>query len=72
MTHQPLSALSRDDLASLLEKQQAAYDELKASGLTGYSVLKADSLAAATTLAKGCPVLAHGGAVEVYEVYPVM
>jgi hypothetical protein len=43
-----------------------------ASGLTGYSVLKADSLAAATTLAKGCPVLAHGGAVEVYEVLPVM
>ena len=33
MTHQPLSALSRDDLASLLQKQQAAYDELKASGL---------------------------------------
>lgn len=33
MTHQPLSALSPDDLASLLEKQQAAYDELKASGL---------------------------------------
>ncbi len=33
MTHQPLSALSRDDLASLLEKQQTAYAELKARGL---------------------------------------
>lgn len=33
MTHQPLSALSRDDLATLLEQQQAAYAELKAHGL---------------------------------------
>lgn len=38
-----------------------------ASGLTGYSVLAADSLAAATDLAKGCPVLTNGGSVEVYE-----
>jgi len=34
VTHQPLSALSRDDLATLLEQQQAAYAELKARGLT--------------------------------------
>ena len=33
MTHQPLSALSSDDLATLLQQQQAAYAELKASGL---------------------------------------
>ena len=33
MTHQPLSALSSDDLATLLEQQQAAYAELKAGGL---------------------------------------
>ena len=38
-----------------------------ASGLTGYSVLKADSLDAATELAKGCPLLGNGGGVEVYE-----
>ncbi|HUR86183.1 MAG TPA: YciI family protein [Solirubrobacteraceae bacterium] len=37
------------------------------SGLTGYSVLTADSLDAATELAKGCPLLADGGGVEVYE-----
>jgi hypothetical protein len=42
------------------------------SALTGYSVLSADSLAAATELAKGCPVLAAGGSVEVYETVPVM
>ncbi len=38
-----------------------------ASSLTGYSVLKADSLDAATELAQGCPILSNGGAVEVYE-----
>jgi hypothetical protein len=42
------------------------------SGLTGYSVLSADSLAAASELAKGCPVLASGGSVEVYEALNVM
>jgi hypothetical protein len=42
------------------------------SALTGYSVLSADSLAAASELAKGCPVLAAGGTVEVYETIPVM
>src|SRR6266581_7652699 len=36
------------------------------SGLTGYSILKADSLAAANTMAKGCPVLSSGGTIEVY------
>lgn len=42
------------------------------SGLTGYSVLTADSLDAATEMAKGCPVFAVGGRVEVYETFEVM
>jgi len=42
------------------------------SGLTGFSVVSADSLDAASALAKGCPVIAHGGAVEVYEALQVM
>ncbi len=42
------------------------------SGLTGYSLLQADSLDAASKLAKGCPVLAAGGSVEVYETFEVM
>jgi hypothetical protein len=42
------------------------------SGLTGYSVLQADSLAAATEMAKGCPVLSGGGSVDVYETFAVM
>lgn len=40
--------------------------------LTGYSVLAADSLDAATELAQGCPVLGNGGSVEVYETIEVM
>ena len=42
------------------------------SGLSGYSVLRADSLDAAAELAKGCPVLANGGSVDVYETIEVM
>jgi hypothetical protein len=37
-------------------------------GLTGYSVVSAESLESAVELAKGCPVLEVGGAVDVYEV----
>jgi hypothetical protein len=42
------------------------------SSLTGYSILSAETLNAATDLAKGCPVLARGGSVEVYETFQVM
>jgi len=35
--------------------------------LSGYSIVSADSLDAAVELAKGCPVLGIGGAVDVYE-----
>jgi hypothetical protein len=36
-------------------------------GLTGYSIVSAESLDSAVELAKGCPVLEVGGAVDVYE-----
>jgi hypothetical protein len=35
--------------------------------MTGYSIVSADSLESAVQLAKGCPVLEIGGAVDVYE-----
>jgi YCII-related domain len=38
-----------------------------ASGLGGYSIINADSLDDAVSKADGCPILAAGGAVEVYE-----
>lgn len=39
--------------------------------LTGYSVIEADSLDTAVTLAKGCPIFASGGSVEVGETVPM-
>lgn len=38
-----------------------------AAGLTGYSVISADSLDSATGMAGGCPILTGGGSVDVYE-----
>ncbi len=43
------------------------YTEIKES-ILGYSIIKADSLEAATELAKGCPGLAVGGNVEIREI----
>jgi len=42
-----------------------------ASGLGGYSVIEAASLSDAASKAKGCPVLAGGGHVEIYEALAV-
>ena len=42
-----------------------------AAGAGGYSIVTADSLDEAAVLAKGCPVLAGGGTVEVYEAIPM-
>jgi hypothetical protein len=39
---------------------------------TGYTIVTADSLDAATALAKGSPVLQGGGRVTVYETLPVI
>lgn len=36
-------------------------------GIGGYSILEAESLDAASAKTAGCPVLASGGSVEVYE-----
>lgn len=38
-----------------------------ASGLTGFSMVNAASLEAAAAMTTGCPVLANGGTVDVYE-----
>ena len=40
-----------------------------ASGPSGYSILKADSLDAAVALAKGCPVLQGGASIQVVETF---
>jgi hypothetical protein len=43
-----------------------------AGDVTGYSIIEADSLNAATDLAKGCPVLQGGASVSVYETFEAM
>jgi hypothetical protein len=40
--------------------------------VTGYSVIKADSLDDALALVAGCPILVAGGSVEVCETFDVM
>jgi hypothetical protein len=45
----------------------AAVDGGSTSGLTGYSILSADSLDDAVGKAQSCPILKGGGEVEVYE-----
>jgi hypothetical protein len=44
-----------------------AVSDRASAGLSGYSIVSADSLDSAVELAKGCPVLEIGGAVDVYE-----
>ena len=40
-----------------------------ANPITGYSVIQAESLNAAVELARGCPILASGGSVEIAETF---
>ena len=42
------------------------------AGPSGYSILRADSLDAAVTLAKGCPVLQGGASIQVVETCEAM
>ena len=43
-----------------------------ANPLTGYSVIEAPDLDAAVKMARGCPILASGGSVQVGETFPAM
>lgn len=40
--------------------------------VTGYSIIEADDLDAAVEIAKGCPIIADGGSVEVAELVDMM
>lgn len=42
------------------------------SMVSGYSIIKADSLDAAVALAKGCPVLKGGAKISVFETFNAM
>ncbi len=57
--------------ASMSRTGDAGPAEGAGSELTGYSILTAGSLAEATDLAGGCPILSGGGTVDVYEAMPM-
>ena len=52
--------------------KQSGTGEFSGDRVTGYSVVKADSMDKAIEHAKGVPVLADGGSVDVYETFPAM
>ncbi len=53
--------------ASSTVAADGAVGEAGAAGLGGYSIVSAASLADATDIARGCPILTAGGSVDVYE-----
>ena len=40
--------------------------------VTGYTIIKARDIESASKLAKGCPILAGGGSIEVCETFEIM
>jgi len=42
------------------------------SPASGYSIVQADSLGAAVTIAQGCPIVKTGGQITVYETFNAM
>lgn len=49
----------------VFESTSVGATDSSSTSLGGYSVISADDLEAAVTLAKGCPVLGYGGGVEI-------
>ena len=68
----PSSTAATRSARSAVVASDGAISQGAPSGLTGYTIITADNLDAAITQVKDCPVLTSGGAVEVYEVFPVM
>jgi hypothetical protein len=61
-----------DRSAKTVSKGGAVSDTGGANPVTGYSVIKADTIDAAVQLAKACPILQDGGSVEVCETFSAM
>ena len=53
--------------SSAVVRHDGTVDDHAPSNLTGYAIVSAPSLSGALDMARGCPVLRGGGAVEVYE-----
>ena len=51
---------------------QSGVNEFSGDRVTGYSIVKADHMDKAVEHAKGVPLLADGGSVDIYETFPAM
>jgi hypothetical protein len=58
--------------AKSISRDGSVHDGPVGTLATGYSIISASSLDVAAGLVKGCPVLASGGQVTVYEIQPTM
>ena len=59
-------------ISSTVESDGSVSDHGGANPVSGYSMITADSIEAALEQAKGCPILAAGGSVEVAEIVEIM
>src|SRR4051812_19363736 len=57
---------------SKLVSSDGSVGDSDANPVTGYSIIEADDLDAALEIARGCPILADGGNVEVAELVDMM
>jgi len=57
---------------STIDSQRKVISGGGANPVSGYSVIKANDLAAAVKLAQGCPVLEGGASIEVCETFEAM
>jgi hypothetical protein len=59
-------------MAKSVSSDGKVHDGPAGSMASGYTIIKAGSLDAAAAMARGCPVLAGGAQITVYETFPVM
>ncbi|MBX0329224.1 hypothetical protein K2Z83_16240 [Oscillochloris sp. ZM17-4] len=58
----PLSPMARS-----IASDGAVSDGANGTPASGYTIISADTMDAAVTMAKGCPILKDGGQISVYE-----
>ncbi|MDX1436776.1 MAG: YciI family protein [Anaerolineales bacterium] len=58
-------------MAKSIAADRTVTDGPSGTMVSGYAIINADSLDAATEMAKGCPVLDGPGTVDVFETFPV-
>ena len=68
---QPLVDIGNPAGPSQVVGQNGRVSKPQDTGLTGYSIVQADTIESAMKLAQGCPIFAAGGSIEVAELMPM-